>query len=155
MCTELPRSRFARNASLCLICIITQRYIGLALFQVNNTCENCERESLPRAGGKCSLSRTAAQSTEGLLETENPIPNYQIILSLTASERLKKRRSAPKNYSGAVNKRVFNSSALYIFICCQHSYADCYFRIIRLTAAPSNLRNQYTGSSTGAVQSTG
>ena len=101
------------------------------------------------------MSRVAAQSTEGLLETENPIPNYQIILSLTASERLKKRRSAPKNYSGAVNKRVFNSSALYIFICCQHSYADCYFRIIRLTAAPSNLRHQYTGSSTGAVQSTG
>ena len=37
--------------------------------------EKSVRESLPRVGGRCSLSRIAAQSTEGLLGTEEALIN--------------------------------------------------------------------------------
>ena len=40
--------------------------------------EKSVRESLPRVGGRCSLSRIAAQSTEGLLETKKSATKSQV-----------------------------------------------------------------------------
>ena len=40
--------------------------------------EKSVRESLPRVGGRCSLSRIAAQSTEGLLETEKSAAKLRV-----------------------------------------------------------------------------
>ena len=40
--------------------------------------EKSVRESLPLVGGRCSLSRIAAQSTEGLLETKKSATKSQV-----------------------------------------------------------------------------